>query len=77
MDRYEIRVAGHLGQRRTRALEAIDVHLLPDGSTSLIVVVRDQAALHALISRIRDLGLALLDVRHGGTGHAGPQGGRS
>jgi hypothetical protein len=63
MDRYEIRVAGHLGDRRARTFEPHEIHRMPDGSTALIVHVRDQAALHALITRVRDLGLELLEVR--------------
>ncbi len=75
MGRYEIRVAGHLADGRARTFEAVELHRLPDGSTSLIVVVRDQAALHALMSRVRDLGLELLEVRRDGPADADPRGG--
>ena len=75
MDRYEIRVGGHLADRRADSFGADALHRLPDGSTSLIVVVRDQAALHALMARVRDLGLELLEVRRDGPGDRDRQGG--
>ncbi len=63
MDRYEIRVAGHLTDRRARSFEAVAVSRIADGSTAFEVLVADQAALHAVISGVRDLGLELLEVR--------------
>ncbi len=63
MDRYEIRVAGLLGERRVREFGAVEAHCLDGGNTSLVVRVRDQAALHGLLALVRDLGLELLEVR--------------
>ncbi len=60
---YEIRIAGHLSDRRCRTFGPVEIHRLPDGSTSLLVPVRDQAALHALVARVRDLGVELIEVR--------------
>ncbi len=76
MERYEIRVAGLLSDRRMRTFQAADAHRNPDGTTTLVVVVPDQAALHAVVSRVGDLGLELLEVRRAPT--AAPDGiGRS
>jgi hypothetical protein len=60
MDRYEIRVAGHLDQRRARFLGCEELRLLPDGDTLLIFRAVDQAALYGLLTRLRDAGLGLI-----------------
>lgn len=60
MDRYEIRVAGHLSERRAHALGCDDLRLLPDGDSLLTFAAVDQAALYGLLARLRDAGLELL-----------------
>ena len=60
MDRYEIRVAGHLDQRRAHALGCEELRLLPDGDSLLIFAAVDQAALYGLLTRLRDAGLGLI-----------------
>ena len=60
MDRYEIRVAGHLDQRRARFLGCEALRLLPDGDSLLIFAAVDQAALYGLLTRLRDAGLGLI-----------------
>jgi hypothetical protein len=60
MDRYEIRVAGHLDQRRAKALGCERLRLLPSGDSLLIFRAVDQAALYGLLTRLRDAGLALI-----------------
>jgi hypothetical protein len=60
MDHYEIRVAGHLDQRRARFLGCDELRLLPDGDTLLIFAAVDQAALYGLLTRLRDAGLGLI-----------------
>ena len=60
MDHYEIRVAGHLDQRRARFLGCEEFRLLPDGDSLLIFAAVDQAALFVLLTRLRDAGLGLI-----------------
>ena len=60
MDRYEIRVAGHLDQRRARFLGCEELRLLPDGDSLLIFAAVDQAALYGLLTHLRDAGLELM-----------------
>ncbi len=62
-DIYEIRVRGHLDPRWEKRFEGFKIELLENGETRLCGAVADQAALHNLLSRIRDLGLVLLLVR--------------
>jgi len=60
MNRYEIRVVGHLDARRARALGAEALCLLPDGDSVLIVATADAAATYGLLTRLRDAGLELV-----------------
>jgi hypothetical protein len=62
MERYEIRVTGHIGQRRANALECESVRLLPDGHSLLVFTAVDQSALYGLLGRLRDAGLELVSV---------------
>ncbi len=62
VDTYRIRVSGHLEDRWSDWLGDLVIHLQEDGTTLLVGPVVDQAALHGLIVRIRDLGLPLLSV---------------
>ena len=58
---YEIRVKGLLEQRRTHWFEGMTIIANPDRQESIISgEVIDQAALHGLLARIRDLGLPLV-----------------
>jgi len=58
----EIVIRGHLNPRRSDWFEGMTLTSLPEGVTRLTGRVADQAALFALISRIRDLGLQLISV---------------
>ena len=61
--RYEIRVKGILDGRWATWFE--DLHVSNDGEETVICgPVTDQAALHGLLTRVRDLGLFLVSVRH-------------
>jgi hypothetical protein len=68
---YEIRVQGHIGQAWSQWFDNLTVQELDDGSTCLCGVLPDQAALHGLLNRIRDLGLTLLLVQRLDLGEAG------
>ena len=63
VDTYRIRVTGHLDDRWSDWLGGWALHLEEDGTTMLVGQVVDQAALHGVIARIRDLGLPLLSVQ--------------
>ncbi len=60
--RYEIRMRGRLDARWTARFDGLSMRHEPDGTTVLSGLVTDQAALHGLISRVRDLGLPLISV---------------
>ena len=59
---YEIRVQGILDGSWSEWLGGLDVSPLDSGETVLSGPIRDQAALHGLLNKIRDLGLPLLCV---------------
>jgi len=59
---YEIRIKGHLDDRWTYWFEGLTITLKEDGDTLLIGPVVDQAALHGLLNKVRDLGIPLLSV---------------
>ncbi|OPX89854.1 MAG: hypothetical protein A4E53_01369 [Pelotomaculum sp. PtaB.Bin104] len=63
MEYYELIVHGHLGARRAESFEGLELRPLPDGSTQIAGFLRDQAELHAMLSRIRDLGITLVSVK--------------
>ena len=61
--RYEIRVKGILDGRWAAWFE--DLQITSDGEETLISgPLADQAALHGLLTKVRDLGLFLISVRH-------------
>lgn len=59
---YEIRLKGHLDSQWTDWLEGLTITLEEDGTTLLTGPVIDQAALHGLLKKIRDLGLTLISI---------------
>jgi hypothetical protein len=61
---YEIRVTGHLSANWTPRFEKLSMRHDPDGETVLSGLL-DQAALHGVLIRIRDLGLKLISVNPG------------
>lgn len=59
---YQICIEGHLDEHWLRWFEGLDITLRPDGVTEISGVM-DQAALHGLLNRIRDLGVTLISVQ--------------
>ena len=59
---YEIRVEGHLGARWTAWFDGLVVFQEEDGTTVLRGSVVDQAALHGLLQRLRDIGIPLISI---------------
>jgi len=57
---YEIVVDGHLSSRWTAWFDGFAITGEPDGTSVLRGVVADQAALHGLLQKLRDLGIPLL-----------------
>ena len=68
---YEIRIRGHLDDRWANWFEDMTITLEDSGDTILSGPVIDQAALHGLLKRVRDLGLPLLSVNRVEPGPAG------
>jgi hypothetical protein len=59
---YQIRIKGHLGREWTDWFEGLTISLEDNGDTLLTGAVVDQAALHGLLKKVRDLGLPLVSV---------------
>src|SRR6058998_3703270 len=59
---YQIRIKGHLGRQWTDWFEGLTITLEDNGETLLTGPVIDQAALHGLLRKVRDLGMPLLSV---------------
>jgi hypothetical protein len=60
---YEIRVEGHLGENAAIWFEDFQIEYSTNGETILRGPIIDQAALHGILTCIRDLGLTLTLVR--------------
>jgi hypothetical protein len=59
---YQIRIKGHLDSHWSHWFEGLTITLEDNGETLLTGPVVDQAALHGLLRRVRDLGMPLLSV---------------
>jgi hypothetical protein len=59
---YEIRLKGHLEARWAAWFDGLSLTQESDGTTVIRGSVIDQAALHGLLSKVRDLGLPLIAV---------------
>ena len=60
---YQILVKGHLESYWSQWFNGMMIEQLSGGDTTLSGYVIDQAALHGLLAKIRDLGLTLVSVR--------------
>ena len=68
---YQIRLKGHLDSQWTDWFDGMTVTLEDSGDTLLTGPVVDQAALHGLLKKVRDLGMPLVSVgllEHGQAG---------
>jgi hypothetical protein len=59
---YQIRIEGHLGRQWTDWFGGLTITREENGDTLMTGPVVDQAALHGLLRRVRDLGMPLLSV---------------
>ena len=59
---YQIRLKGHLGYQWVDWFDGLTISLKDNGDTLLTGPVVDQAALHGLLKKVRDLGMPLLSV---------------
>jgi len=62
MTTYHIRIKGHLDERWTDWFDGVTIILEDNGETLIICSGADQAALHGLLKKIRNLGLSLLSL---------------
>jgi hypothetical protein len=69
---YQIRLKGHLGDEWTDWFDGLTITLEEDGDMLLTGPVIDQAALHGLLKKVRDLGLPLISVNLIVPGQADP-----
>ena len=65
---YQIRITGQLGPQWTDWFEGLAITLEANGETLLTGRVVDQAALHGVLKKVRDLGLPLVSVTRVGPG---------
>lgn len=60
---YELRLVGHLDPRWADRLGGLRLERHSDGTSTLTGPVADQAELHGILARVRDLGVTLVSVR--------------
>ncbi len=61
---YEIRIKGHLDDKWVDWFDGLSITREDNGETLLRGLVVDQAALHGLLRRVRDLGMPLLSITY-------------
>jgi len=59
---YKIRLEGHLDRQWTEWFDGLTITMEENGDTILTGPVLDQAALHGLLRKVRDLGIPLLSI---------------
>jgi hypothetical protein len=68
---YQVRVKGHLDDRWADWREGLSVTREESGDTVLTVPVPDQATLHGLLRKLRDVGVPLVSINPAGSGQTG------
>jgi hypothetical protein len=68
---YQIRLKGQLGSEWAEWFGGLSITLDADGNTRLISPAIDQAALHGLLKKVRDLGLPLISINPVESGQPG------
>ncbi len=69
---YNIRVKGHLDGRWSEWFDGLEITNLENGEAMLSGEIVDQAALHGVLAKVRDLGLPLIAVTGDGPDHQEP-----
>ena len=72
MSVYEIRVKGHLEDHWSEWFDGLEITNLENGEALLSGAIVDQAALHGVLAKVRDLGLPLVAVRGVGPDQSEP-----
>ena len=67
---YQIRITGHLGSEWADWFGSLTITLDDNGETLLTGPIRDQAALHGLLKKVRNLGLPLISVNRAELGQS-------
>ena len=70
---YEIRVKGHLDTSWADWMGGLAIVHQPNGETLLVGSLPDQAALHGVLNRLRDLGIPLISVTTSGNAATGEE----
>jgi len=73
MNIYAIRVQGYLDQSWSSWFDGLTITYSQDGSTVLLGPLPDEAALHGVLNKVRDLALPLLAVNRVEGSGAGPE----
>jgi hypothetical protein len=60
--RYVLRVDGHLDARWSAWFDDLELQQHDDGTSTLTGIVQDQAQLHGLLAKVRDLGVRLIEL---------------
>ena len=72
---YEIRVRGHIDERRSEWLGGLHVTHLPDGDTILNGEIVDESALNAILNRLHAMNIRLISVDRADSKAAGSRSG--
>ncbi|MGH3345911.1 MAG: hypothetical protein ACRDO4_02915 [Nocardioides sp.] len=63
--RYQLRIEGHLDEHWSLWFDGTAITHEDDGTTTMRGVVADQADLHGLLAKVRDLGAPLISISTG------------